>query len=138
MHESATCVLHCAIDHEVVSSNPSLVSSKHEFPKIALKFMKQLDQFTREVSVRGNGNFDGTYVINVLRDHNSLTDVKFSKYTKSRGFADYPYLIVMPLAERSLHDILSKERIAGSDWHIIRVFSSSIGKFYRFLQTILN
>ena len=51
LHQSSTCVVHLAYDHE----------DKRRL--VALKFMKHRDHFARELRVRAKGLFHSDYVV---------------------------------------------------------------------------
>ena len=116
LHESATCVVHMAIDHE------------DNGRKVAMKFMQHRDQFFREVSARERGAFEATYVVGVIRQHAADEDVVFADDLRSKGLHLHPFCIVMEMGDRSLNDILSKENIAGWDWDQIRFIILQIAK----------
>ena len=54
LHQSSTCVVHLAYDHE----DDSRV--------VALKFMKQRDHFVRELRVRAKGLFHSDFVVSIM------------------------------------------------------------------------
>jgi serine/threonine protein kinase len=110
-HESSTCIIHLAIDHDQTNG------------RVALKLMAHRDQFMRERYVREEGMFDVKYVIGILcvYDSDESEEIK-AKLTKA-GFRSHPYCIVMNAGDRNLSDILQKERIAGLDWEQIRIIA---------------
>ena len=103
-HKSKTCIVPLAEDYSDVTA---IVPE-------ALKFMCNEDQFERELSVREG--LDERYVIGVIRYYNSKTDSVFAAAIKSfhNGvYAEYPYCIVLPRANRGLHEVISHDHIAG-------------------------
>jgi len=102
-HKSATAIVSYAFDH---SHDPPL--------RVALKFMRHKGQFEREMSSRANSNLDGSYVLPVMHSYNSdELDQEYSQGLARLGYSDYPYCLVLPAADRSLTDIIGKERIVG-------------------------
>jgi serine/threonine protein kinase/Leucine-rich repeat (LRR) protein len=93
--------------------------------KVALKFMKHRHQFLAEIETRTKAGFDDIFVISVLEffdgdDTDGDTNVDFRKAACRRGFADYPYCVVMVLAESSLKKVIDQQHIAGEDWDQVR------------------
>jgi len=86
IHKSHTCVVHVAIDHN------------NDGDKVALKLMKNFDQFDREVVVRRQARLDPNYVISILRTYNHDEDELFKRDLLRRGFLEYKFCIVMPAA----------------------------------------
>jgi hypothetical protein len=103
-HESRTCMVSLAEDY---SDAEAVVPE-------ALKFMRNEDQFNRELAVRGG--LDERFVIGVIRNYDSTTDLAFAAAIKSfhNGvYAKYPYCIVLPRANRGLHEVITHDHIAG-------------------------
>jgi serine/threonine protein kinase len=103
-HKSKTCIVPLAEDY----SDPNAILPE------ALKFMHNEDQFERELSVREG--LDERFVVGVIRFYNSRTDPVFAAAIKSfhNGvYAKYPYCIVLPRANRGLHEVISHDHIAG-------------------------
>ena len=47
--------------------------------------------------------------------------------TQPEGSCSYSFCLVMPLADRTLHDAISHERIAaGEDWHLVRLICTEL------------
>jgi hypothetical protein len=109
-HVSPTCVVHLAVDHSLPEG---------EDRGVALKFMRQKEQFDREVQVRTSAAFDDAFVITIGRAIDG--DVEETREFEAKGFSAYPYLIVMPAGDRSLADVVAKENIAGQDYDQIRM-----------------
>ncbi|KAF0700357.1 Aste57867_9107 [Aphanomyces stellatus] len=81
--------------------------------KVAIKFMRNMDEYEREVSTRQG--LDPKYVLGLLP---SPTPQQFQEHLprlKINGdisVAEYPHVLVMPSADRSLHDIFEKEFVS--------------------------
>ena len=78
-HKSATCTLMLAKDHSA------------DGRAVALKFMKQEDQFKREVSAREQGGFGECYVMGTIRTHDGDADAEFKQALKRQGLEVYQY-----------------------------------------------
>jgi hypothetical protein len=120
-HKSKTCIVPLAEDY----SDPNAILLE------ALKFMRNKDQFKRELSVREG--LDERFVINVIRYYDSTTDPVFAAAIKSfhNGvYAEYPYCIVLPRANRGLHEVISHDHIAGVPDRIldVKAISEQIAK----------
>ena len=59
LHQSSTCVVHLAYDHEDDSK------------VVALKFMKHRDHFVRELRVRAKGLFHSDFVVSIVNQSSS-------------------------------------------------------------------
>jgi len=108
-------------------ANDSQESDTH-FQHVALKFMKEADQFLRELEVRDQGNFSPLYVVGILRHYSSTSDKAFEKELKRKNFDRYRYCFVMPAAGQNLNEILNHGQIAGKNWEQIRSISLSIAQ----------
>jgi hypothetical protein len=103
-HKSKTCIVPLAEDY---SDTTAILPE-------ALKFMRKKDQFKRELSVREG--LDERFVIGVIRYYDGTTDPVFAAAIKSfhNGvYAEYPYCIVFPRANRGLHEVITHDHIAG-------------------------
>jgi hypothetical protein len=103
-HVSGTCIVTCTEDY---SDTEAIVA-------VALKFMRNKEQFERELAMRKG--LDEQYVIGVIRSYNSENDAAFAHAIKAfnKGvYADYPYCIVLPRATRGLHEVITHDHIAG-------------------------
>lgn len=123
VHISRTCVVHLALDH------------RHSGEKVALKLMKNLDQYTREVTVRKEAKLSTEFTINILRTHDIRVDDNYSEEIQRRGWGEYLYCIVMPCADRDLNRIITNEHIAGKEWGQVKSITIEIA---RALQHIHN
>jgi serine/threonine protein kinase len=104
VHKSATCIVTSAEDYSTVEV----------ITPVVLKFMRNKDQFERELAVRKE--LDEHYVIGVIRFYNSETDAVFANAIKTFNnnvYTDYPYCIVLPRASRGLHEVITHDHIAG-------------------------
>jgi serine/threonine protein kinase len=111
-HESGTCIVTCTEDY----SDPNTIVA------VALKFMRNKDQFERELAMRKG--LDEQYVIGVIRSYNSESDTAFAAAIKAFNngvYADYPYCIVLPRATRGLHEVITHDHIAGVPERILVV-----------------
>jgi serine/threonine protein kinase len=109
-HKSATSMVIVATDHQ----------SKLPSSKVALKFMKNRDQYLTETPVRRKAQFHEDFVVNVLDQFDGINDLYFLKACQKRGFAEYPFCIVMPFAETSLESVILHRNITGNDWSFIK------------------
>jgi serine/threonine protein kinase len=112
VHTSKTCMVPLAEDYS---------DAKATLPT-ALKFMRNADQFKRELSVRKG--LDERFVIGVIRSYDSTTDPAFAAAIKSfhNGvYAEYPYCIILPRASRGLHEVITHDHIAGVPARILDV-----------------
>jgi serine/threonine protein kinase len=104
VHKSATCIVTSAEDYSTVEV----------ITPVVLKFMRNKDQFERELAVRKG--LDAQYVIAVIRSYNSENDVGFADAIKTFNnnvYTGYPYCIVLPRASRGLHEVITHDHIAG-------------------------
>jgi hypothetical protein len=110
-HKSKTCIVALAQDY----------SDAEAILPMALKFMLNEEQFRRELSVRKG--LDERFVINVSRHYDSTTDA-FAAAIKgfhNGVYKDYPYCIVLPRANRGLHEVITHDHIAGVHERILDV-----------------
>jgi serine/threonine protein kinase/Leucine-rich repeat (LRR) protein len=141
-HKSATSMVIFAKDHgvddgtnsEFVSptktgkdtSSPKNSSYVVEPARVALKFMKHRHQFEAELGVRNKAQFDGHFVVAVLDSFDgdqtlsNSVDAQFTKAAQKRGLGDYPYCLLMPMADINLLREMEERQIAGEDWDKIR------------------
>jgi serine/threonine protein kinase len=104
-HKSATCIVHIGIDEG------SKKEREFTIAKCALKFMKNRDQFLREISSRQQGDFDKEFVLSINNVFDSDADPKVLADLTRRGFGDHKYLIEMEAGSRNLNDIISSEQL---------------------------
>jgi serine/threonine protein kinase len=150
-HKSETSMVIIATDHgdDNISPDPQLnfrrptnptVSAKIiPFPiveavethrKVVLKFMKNRCQYMSEVTVRKNARLEDAFVINILDHFGGSSNVDFKKACQKRGYSDYAFCLVMPLADITLHRVIFQRNIAGKDWdavrHILKTLCNSL------------
>ena len=99
-HMSATCKLHFAVQ---VTEDGSR--------NVAMKFMKNRNQFLAELSFRRDQSLDPKYVMGVVCSFDSDSDPEYRQEAVRRGFAEYPYLVVMDAADRNFQAILMHEQL---------------------------
>ena len=123
VHLSRTCVVHLALDH------------RHSGEKVALKLMKNFDQYTREVTVRKEAKLSTEFTINILRTHDIRVDDKYAEEINRRGWDEYLYCIVMPCADRDLNRIITNEHIAGKEWGQVKAIAIEIARALQHLHS---
>jgi hypothetical protein len=134
-HESVTCCLYLAEEHFMSSSSQPHLSplavtgngdSVGTSQQVALKFMRNRDQFLREVDLRSRFHLSEEHVVQAICSFDADTDAAFRQEIEKWGFDEkYRYLVVMPAADRHLQAILSHENIAGSKWEeVVRIMKS--------------
>jgi len=116
VHVSLTCIVHFAVDH------------KNNCEKIALKLMKNMDQYSREVLIRRNGQLNNDFVVEILQTFDAFNDLEYLEAIKIHDFMNFPYCIVMPAADRELNCIITNEHIAGKDWGQIKYICIEVAK----------
>eukprot|EP01042_Synura_sphagnicola_P036346 gene36346-biopygen3088 len=146
-HRSATSSVFIALDHADFATDhfdsASVAGSNLDdsvgdldghncCASVAMKFMKNRDQFDREVSVRANCKFDSRYVLDCLRsydgDSQDAENVAFRKDAILKGYEEYPYCVVMEAGTMSLKHLIDKQNIAGQDWDAIRNLTKQVAK----------
>ena len=111
-HESETCVVRIARDHE------------NGGQRVALKFFRERVHFERERIVRDECKFDDSYVISALRSHDGDTDFKFGHEVAKKYYNRY--CLVMLAADRNLGAVMLHEQIAGRDVDHLRLISKEL------------
>ncbi|KAF0712818.1 Aste57867_4646 [Aphanomyces stellatus] len=79
--------------------------------KVVLKFMKNADEYHREIENRKN--LDAKFVVSFLPSADDATfkgDLKSLRNLGGYSMVNYPHVVAMPAADRSLDDIYRKER----------------------------
>eukprot|EP00607_Mallomonas_marina_P010574 CAMPEP_0182422392 /NCGR_PEP_ID=MMETSP1167-20130531/8069_1 /TAXON_ID=2988 /ORGANISM="Mallomonas Sp, Strain CCMP3275" /LENGTH=705 /DNA_ID=CAMNT_0024600411 /DNA_START=348 /DNA_END=2465 /DNA_ORIENTATION=- len=111
-HKSATSLVIFAIDH-----NDSIIESNGLH--VALKFMRNRDQFIKEVQTRQNGGFDMKYILPILSTYDGESEEEeellFRVDAVLKGFHLYPFCIVMEAALQSLKRVIDHEHIMSMD-----------------------
>lgn len=130
VHRSIGCMVRLALDHKAGLSTATTVGmpNRSKPALVALKFMKFQHEFSRELSVRSEVQFDDQYVIGFIRCHDGDADSEYRLETIRKGVSEYPYCIVMVAGQRSLEDILRHEYLAGKEWDRIREYSYHVVK----------
>ena len=62
----------------------------------------------------------------VYTSFNGDEEEEFRREVQRKGLDAYNYCIVMPAAQRNLHQILSQENVAGKDWEAIKRMAADI------------
>jgi serine/threonine protein kinase len=81
--------------------------------EVVFKFMKNKDQFERELAARTNGGdpLDPRHVVCVIRSFNGDEDPAFKTALQTiPSLSDYNYAVLMPCADRNLDTIFRSER----------------------------
>ena len=132
LHMSGTSRVHYAIDHD-----PSLPEKR----QVVLKFMKNRDQWEREILQRQSCGLElspladappplppssprletphadaAQYIVPLLGSYAALEDKDFARQLQTRGFASHPFLLVMAAGDRCLAQIIDHEREV-PDWY---------------------
>lgn len=131
VHRSATAVVVYADDHNRKKSlSSSKVEQKVTIDKVVIKFMLNLEQYMREVSVRRNNSFDDNYVVGLKEspDLQVFEKAVQNLIIQERKMKLYKYGIIMEAAERSLDTIFRSER---PDLGHIKVLMREIGEAVR-------
>jgi serine/threonine protein kinase len=91
---------------------------------IALKFMKNRDQFLKEVNTRTDGGFDERFVLPITCIYDGDDDQPraraFREDAALMGYEDYKYCVVMEAASRSLLHAIDHDQFVGNDWDLIK------------------
>lgn len=91
---------------------------------VVLKFMSHRAQFLNEIISRDRGGFSNEFVISVLRsydgDSEKEDDALFRQDAAIKGYAEYPYCVVMDVAEQNLKKVIDQQNICAKDWDEIR------------------
>lgn len=111
-HESPTCLVVFAKQVDV----KNVTSDNSSALKVALKFMRYELQYLREIETRSQLSKTSLscddHVVPVLHCCDRYTDTAFAAACAADPrFADYPYLLVLPAADRCLRDIIDKEDV---------------------------
>jgi hypothetical protein len=114
-HQSETSSVY--FGHEV--SIDAVHGEEKTSARLALKFMKHREQFDREVQLRKVHSLHDNYVVQEIGCYDGDNDEDFQAELDALNIGDYRYLLVMPAAERNLHDIMTHENIGGKNWKLI-------------------
>jgi serine/threonine protein kinase len=117
-HQSDTCVVRLAVDRGVDPPVP-----------VALKFMRAREHFTREVTTGEAHNLSADHVLELLRSHDGDAEPALLEEAPAHGFsAEHRYCVVLPAAERTLHDVIAHEHVAGRQWSLIASIVRQLGE----------
>jgi ankyrin repeat protein/serine/threonine protein kinase len=109
-HRSATSVVYIATMIDAGSGGYGTSGGC----KVALKCMKHREQFERECHVREKYALSDEYTLLLMAQYNSDDDEYFFSQLTFHHLESYPYMLVMPAADRSLQSVLAHEHIAGN------------------------
>jgi len=109
LHKSATSCVISASD-----------SNSEADSRVALKFMKDRDQFDREQSARMG--LPTNCVIPIIQSFDGDSDMAFVEAVSKQDVlsSEYRYLLVLPLSDKSLFDMIAHDSLCG-DLNWIRV-----------------
>ena len=132
LHKSATSLVIQAMDHGNQLTNIDNEHTENSGTKVVLKFMRNRDQFLREVDARLEGDFDERFVLPLLKSYDSSSededDVAFYLGASSKGFEEYPYCVVMEAASFNLKHVIDQQLIAANDWEQIKQISRQLAQ----------
>ena len=94
--------------------------------KVALKFMKNYNQFQREIQSRNNNNLSAEFVLEIIDSFDSQSHAIYARDIIRRGYGDFNYCIVLPRADRTLQSVMAHEHVAGRDWATIRSITTQL------------
>ena len=83
---------------------------------VVLKFMKNKDQYRKEIDARQKNNLDAKFVLNIISglEEDSNEDIIYTSIQASNHkhlkCTEYKFMIVLPAADRSLLDVIQKEK----------------------------
>ena len=125
-HKSATSLVRFAVDHRLDE-----VTGVDCHARVALKFMKNRDQFLAEIETRSSADFSSEFVLMILAsfDGDAIEDPQEQLFRASavkKGYSDYPYCLVMDVADTNLQSYILKQNIAGNDWDEIKRITKSL------------
>lgn len=101
VHKSVNSLVRLAVDHD---GNKATV---------ALKFMKNKQQFYREIRIRRDYDFSSEFVLPLRNYHDGDEDLSYREEAIAKGFGEYPYCVIFYAAERDLLNIMLHEHITG-------------------------
>ena len=98
--------------------------------QVALKFMRDRSQFDHETSARLEHDLDPNYVVHVIECFDAdADDDYFSELTRlGADLQEFRYCMVMPAGDRTLKEIIDKERIASRDFDEVRNISVRVAR----------
>jgi hypothetical protein len=132
-HKSSTCAVVFADDHTTIDGVDGA-------SRVALKFMKNKEQFDRELTSRkelSDDDITSRSVVGVIRGHSADNEAAFVNSTKEYrqgDFAEFKFLLVMPLGDRNLLDAINAEHFAGEDMDQVRSIMKKLGEALLFME----
>ena len=100
-HKSKTSLIKFATDR---------ISSENKV--VALKFMSHRAQYLNEILSRARGSFSNEFVISVIRSYDGESenedDVLFRQDAIFKGYSEYPYCVVMDVADHNLKKVIDQ------------------------------
>lgn len=124
VHKSKNSLSKFGVDHDVYKK------------KVVLKFMKSLDQYSREVCARENCELSDTYVMPLVAKYNADESRIYREEAEFKGFGQYKYLIVVIAGDRSLQQAILHEYFAGRDEEKVRVYGNMILKTLEHIHSL--
>jgi hypothetical protein len=135
-HISETCIVRFAVDHSeemmldsyskagetmgITFTGRSGKKNGKGKARVAIKFMKDYSGFMKETKAYSVGDFSDAHVITFLCYVNSTENSALSEDIGLKGYAQYPYCIVMEAGNNSLFREVHQQHFAGVDWTKIR------------------
>jgi hypothetical protein len=119
-------------EHKTKTSMIKLAIDRHsaDGKRVALKFMCHREQFVSELLSRSMGDFSSDIIMAVLKsydgDSDDQDDVLFWQDANFKGFSQYPYCIVMDVADQNLKKLIDQQNICGKEWDDIRNITRQI------------
>jgi serine/threonine protein kinase len=92
---------------------------------VAMKFMKQEQQYLAELQVRNKAQFDSNFVVAALAYFDPSHE-KFRASAIAKGYQDYPYCVIMTWADTTVERAIDQRHIAGEDWDSIRIILKTL------------
>ena len=109
LHQSSSCIVHLATDRDDGDR------------AVALKFMRNRDQFVRETRVRASGMFSDEFVLNIIRSHDGDEEESYLEEVQRKGLRMFNYCLVMDAGDVNLCEILNRDHAGNNmDWETIR------------------
>jgi len=109
---------------------------------VVLKFMKNEDQYQKEIDTRENNHLDSKYIINIIMKKATSENEKDFAHAIKKALQlsihnnlyknGYKYMIVMHAADRSLEDIIKKEKL---DDHVKMLLLYEIAQAIQYLHS---
>jgi serine/threonine protein kinase len=119
--------------HESDSCLVMIVDDTKLKQKVALKLMSDEEQWQREIRQRQTADgaaLEESHVIPIL---DSLVDQRAQSFSRA-----FPFILVMPAAEKDMGDFLSHSTIAGSNWESIATIMQQVAEHLQYLHVTCN